>query len=632
MGLFPVILSYTLAFFFCLRRGLDRRGSFLAATVICGTAVVVLTEFLSLLHRLDPTALSIGWWLVVVGLSRLVLVSPKVRSHHTKRFSISLTAKIFLAGLVLIFTVLAILAVGFAPNTWDAMTYHLARVEHWAQNKSIAYYPTHILRQATYPPWAEWALLQLRILSGGDHFYGLLQWLAMVVSTVGVSLIARWLGAGMTGQCLAGLLSACLPMGILQAASTQNDYVLTMWLVVFVYFLLNFIRGAKNPSLLLASLSLGLAFLTKGYAYLYCAPFLVLYLLTGPSKSWLHRMKMLLVLIGIALMINAGYFYRNEQAFGHLIWAQEQLVAASLSVNVWLANILRNTALHLGTIYAPYNEWLTGRLQDFAYLLHIDLNPTQGSWSTEKFVVPGFIFNEDYAGNLASVLLFIFTLICAGIKFGQGRGGLQWTYAGAVGSMFLLLCLVMRFQVFNSRFHLAVFVLGAAWTAFVLEKIFSSKWLLGLGLLVLVFAVPWFLYNETRPLFLVLRTPAHMRIAEYFRKDPSWIQPMAGLSGPLNALGCGDIGLITGEDSKEYLLWATMRWFKLSLSRIEHVDVSNQSRHLDYPLGTFNPCAIVLLNAKRDPTLVLPSGIYNRVWGMEDQEGNIPYSLYRKIQ
>ena len=611
-----------------LRRGFDRREAILAALIVGGTIVVALTEFLSVIQGVDATALSIGWWISAVVVTLFLVILPKICFNPSKHESIGLTAKIFMAGIAAIFVLSVVLAVGTSANTWDAMTYHLSRVEHWVQNKTIAYYPTHIVRQDAYPPWAEWGILHLRLLSGGDYFSGILQCVSMIASTIGVSLIARWLGAGLTGQSLAALLSACLPMGILQATSTQNDYVVTMWLVSFVYFLLNSMYRRQNLSIFLAALSLGLAFLTKGYAYLYATPFLIWWTFANTSKSWSYRGWVIFLIVGIALLLNEGYFYRNGHAFGRILWANEQLVNGKVSLSIWLANLLRNALLHVSSIYVPYNEWLTGKLQDLAVFLHIDLNPAQGTFGTQKFELTTLMFNEDYAGNFLSVLIFIFILIMACIKFFQGQKGLQWAYAGAVGGMFLLLCLLLRFQIFNSRFHLAVFVLGSAWTAFVIEKILSKQWVVVVGLLVLVAATPWFVFNHNKSLFQVFDTDGNKRIKGYFSTYPSWVEPVAGLSSRLSALGCRDIGLITNEDSKEYLLWMTLHWYKSPPARIEHVDVSNVTGALTYPLGKFNPCAVALLSVERPTMIVLPSGIYGRVWFSEGQQGDGISALY----
>lgn len=56
------------------------------------------------------------------------------------------------------------------------------------------------------PPWAEYAMLTLLALSGGNWLDNLVQWFAMVGSVIGVSLIAKLLGANSRCQLLAGLM------------------------------------------------------------------------------------------------------------------------------------------------------------------------------------------------------------------------------------------------------------------------------------------------------------------------------------------------------------------------------------------------------------------------------------------
>ena len=50
---------------------------------------------------------------------------------------------------------LGIVALTAPPNTWDSMTYHMPRVEHWIENRNVEPYPTHILRQLSLGPGAE---------------------------------------------------------------------------------------------------------------------------------------------------------------------------------------------------------------------------------------------------------------------------------------------------------------------------------------------------------------------------------------------------------------------------------------------------------------------------------------------
>src|SRR5262249_2538151 len=123
-----------------------------------------------------------------------------------------------LAGVVIIAATTGFIALVAPPNTWDSLTYHMSRVMHWAQNRSVSHYPTHIQRQLHHTPWAEFAILHLQLLSGNDRFANTVQWFAMLGSVTGVSLIAKQVGADARGQIFSAVIAATIPMGILQAS------------------------------------------------------------------------------------------------------------------------------------------------------------------------------------------------------------------------------------------------------------------------------------------------------------------------------------------------------------------------------------------------------------------------------
>lgn len=51
--------------------------------------------------------------------------------------------EVWIAVLVALAGMLALFAV---PTTGDSMTYHLARVAHWVQDHTVAFYPTQFVR------------------------------------------------------------------------------------------------------------------------------------------------------------------------------------------------------------------------------------------------------------------------------------------------------------------------------------------------------------------------------------------------------------------------------------------------------------------------------------------------------
>src|SRR5262249_49079834 len=183
------------------------------------------------------------------------------------------------------------MAVAAVPTTRDSMTYHLARVAHWAQNRSVAWYPAHVLRQLHPPPWAEFAVLHLFVLAGGDRLANLVPWISIVGSVIATSLVARPLGAPPRGQILAAFVCATIPMGVLQASTTQNDYAASLWLVCLVHFLLALDSCPGVLASAGAGASLGLALSTKGTAYVFAVPFLVSFAAAGRARPGAPKLR-----------------------------------------------------------------------------------------------------------------------------------------------------------------------------------------------------------------------------------------------------------------------------------------------------------------------------------------------------
>ncbi len=133
----------------------------------------------------------------------------------------------------------AVLAISSSPNNFDSQTYHLPRIEHWVQNATVAVFPTDIHRQVDIGPGSEYLLTHLRLLSGGDGAYNLLQFLAAVGATLAASRIAAQLGGGPVAQLATVFLLATTPEVLLQASSTQVDLVAAAWVACLATIVLD---------------------------------------------------------------------------------------------------------------------------------------------------------------------------------------------------------------------------------------------------------------------------------------------------------------------------------------------------------------------------------------------------------
>ena len=159
-------------------------GLFVGAAAF-GAALTLITEALSLGHRLTPVWLGAGWALAAAARARGPSAGRGARRTARSRGRCRcLEATTWALGAILAVTgAIALLA---PPNTWDSMTYHMPRVAHWSQAGSVAHYPTHILRQLWLGPWARSSRsLHLYLLTGGDRLANLVQWLAFAGCVAG---------------------------------------------------------------------------------------------------------------------------------------------------------------------------------------------------------------------------------------------------------------------------------------------------------------------------------------------------------------------------------------------------------------------------------------------------------------
>src|SRR6185503_14354490 len=106
---------------------------------------------------------------------------------------------------------------------------HLVRVQNWIEQGSLRPFAAHDTRQLFMPSWPEYLMVQLQLLSGGDRFANLVQWIGFAGAMGGAALFARALGGGLRAAVIAAGLVATLPMAVAQASGTQTDLVAACW-------------------------------------------------------------------------------------------------------------------------------------------------------------------------------------------------------------------------------------------------------------------------------------------------------------------------------------------------------------------------------------------------------------------
>jgi dolichyl-phosphate-mannose-protein mannosyltransferase len=596
------------------------REAFLATAVTLGVAVTFITESLSLLKVLAPVPVLLAW----CGMAGLCAVLFRERLRRLRFQALQPALGGVAGGITAIGTaaflgVTLLIAVIAPPNTWDSMTYHMPRVMHWIQFGTVAFHPTSVSRELWPYPFAEYGILHLQLLSGGDRFANLVQWGSSLTSAVGGSLIARYFVSGAAVQWLTALAAVTIPMGIMQATSTQNDYVTAGWLVCMVYYLLRLSsdRGAWMWPAVGAGLSLGLGALTKPTIAFFAVPFLVWTML---RKQGLRQMGAVVracaVICLLSLVICCGHLIRIsdfDYEADYIAHANQEL-----SARVMVSTLLRSVTLHMGTNWPGVNEAVTNVVVALHRPLGLDVvDPL--STQTPKYVeysVRRPYIHEDHAGNPWHLLLFTLTFLWAAWQArrgGPGRDALFYCLCVVAGAC--LVCLIGRWSPWNSRFHLPLFVVSTPVIAQFLAGIWKSR-LAAIAAVLLAFSsVPHLLDNHSRPLrggrSILELDREHVMFNNRSRLRVDYA---AGLEY-LNAIGCTDIGLALRGEEWEYPLWPMAARRSDEPPVLRHVRFHPESvKYAAEPLES--PCALIA--SPRESPVVDVSGVrFRRVWESE---------------
>ncbi len=633
------------------------RSSLLSAALVMGVLVTLLTEILSAFKLVGLIGVAGAWGLVSLALGFIYFPLSKKRSTaklpHLSQ-AINLVSKkpltvLLISGVSFIIAAVGLTAIVAPPNTWDSMTYHMSRVVHWIQNHSVAHYPTYYLPQLFHPPLAEFAILHLQILSGGDRFANLVQWFSMVGSIVGVSLIAKQLGADWRGQVFAAVVCATIPMVILQGSSTQNDLAVAFWLVCFAHYVLLVVQSGINLPLVLGlAASLGLAILTKTSAYFWAFPFCVWLLIWGLKNLRQQVGKPILLVALVVVALNFSHYQRNFELFGTLLGAQadyqQEYKIDVISLQTFVSNIIRNLALHLDIVRNLGLQSIltptTGMAEKMIRLIHaglgVDVGDPRTTWPPNSFTVPGLSFDENTAGNPVH-----FFLICLSALIFMARKSLRAQkylalYLISLLGGFLLFCLLLKWQPYQTRHHLSLFVLISPFVGTVMSYSINKKVLYYVAIFILIASMPWVFNNKFRPLTGSESIFRLSRIEQYFVNRPWLKEPYTGATQFFQSAGCSKVGLSLEEVPFtstsvpwEYPFWVLSNENGKPVTQFKHINIKNASaaKSSVYPHANFTPCAIIAFEPEKSrlrqrQELVIPQGTYLRKWSA------VPLTVY----
>ncbi len=454
--------------------------------------------------------------------------------------------------------ILILTAFVYPPNTYDSMTYHMARVAHWIQQESIDYYPTRIIRQNVMGPGAEYLILFFQVLTGTDYLANGVQLLSFGVMIIALCYVLRVFRVPQRLSPFIVAICISAPMAVMQATSTQNDLVNSLITIAILIACIRLMAGQINRlrtgDFLLIGTCLSAGFLVKPISLIVVAPFLGLSLLlqlkplTGSRKLiWKNIGGFAIVCLAIAIIAGPDI----------------------------MRKISHNVSRH--EVYPLFSQWDKERILNPVSLLGQNTpfpNETKDlfEWLGYKgklMTKAVFFTHEDFIGNPAQVLcILILTLLTISfspfvIKRPKQYGfllilslapALSWCVFGFIVKnqpwitrLQLPLIFLLPFS-----FLFLVRIAGLSRLSMRLLKLF----VIAMSIFSLAYGTYAAAYNKSRPLRLQFfwgEFPS--RFEGYYKsEDYDFFLEVA------DKLQCRRIGLLTGGDTMDYpLTWRAMK-------------------------------------------------------------------------
>ncbi|HEX5598529.1 MAG TPA: hypothetical protein VFX61_21300 [Micromonosporaceae bacterium] len=495
---FPLVLFPPIGFL-VLTSALRSRGAVagpfrlaaVRAALVTGAYAVLTVELLGVLGSLTAPAIGLAWVVFLAaagtwawrrrrsttdatGLTPLTAARETATGFWRTASRGERLAAGTIGGLLLLELLVALLA---EPNNFDSQTYHLPRVERWAAQGDLAFWPTVIHRQVTIPPGAEYLLLHLRLLTGGDLLYNLVQWAAGVGCLLIVSRIVAQLGGSRRAQLLAAFVLATTPMVTLQATSTQTDLVVAAWVACVATLALDGLTRRATPGAVLAlGVGTGLTAVTKTSGLLGVGPLLVLWgiaqlrlALAGPDRRRTGALRVVgasFAVLAVALVVVGPFLARITAEFGHPLGPprlRESIPMQQHEPGSILINALRIGHTALDTPVRPLRDAGAAAVIGLADLLGVDPQNRDITFGTTTFPVRSWYPDEDrvafpIAGGLA-LTAGLLALARPGRLAPQQPGAVRG-YTAAVGAALLLYCAMVKWQPWGNRLILFALVLA----------------------------------------------------------------------------------------------------------------------------------------------------------------------------
>lgn len=225
--------------------------SIVAAWLFITLYTWLIMELFSVFKLLNTVAALAAWCvlcvLLVIYIRRNRLIYSTVEYCKTEQKMIDLW-KENKANLICMFifcTVICLLAAMRSQNLNDNLYHRLSKIMHWMQNGQVGYFTAIVPGEINFTKLVEYMNAQVYLLKGPDRLVNLVQMGAYLCSGCCIFGISRKIGASHKFALLAAWIFFLTPMIIIEMFTAQTDVPAGLYLLAFVYILLDYIHADK---------------------------------------------------------------------------------------------------------------------------------------------------------------------------------------------------------------------------------------------------------------------------------------------------------------------------------------------------------------------------------------------------
>lgn len=572
--------------------------------LILGFSLFVLfsTELLSFFDSIYFETI-ITLWVIFFGL--LIIIKRKfIEINYDLIFKIKSfhnVEKICLYFISLIFCITFLISIIYPPNTPDSMSYHMPRVMQWIQNQEVDFYPTSVTRQLYMSPLSGYFIMHLYLIIGNDLAVNLVQWFAMLISVITTFFIVKLYTKNILPNLIAMLFCSTIPMGILQSTSTQIDYVVSMWLIIMIFFLFKYKFEQKFIYITGFGISLSLAILTKQTSFIFAFPFCIYFLFVCLKNKRQDFIKLFIIPI-IILLVNYNHIKRNYETFGSLIGINEHsspVLNEKMNLKNFSSNVVRNLSLNFTLPNSNFNENLRKTVRNFHEIIGQDINSSETTFNKNDYFVY-FSLYETRASNTLHFILILFFILLFFVK--NKKFFFLKSYLFSLISGFLLFAIILKWQPWGNRLLLPFFVTSSPLIGIYLDRLNNFKLNLIIMFFLSIYSLPYVFSNDLRPLIVKITNHDHKikfekpyflinkREKLYFTYNLKMYENYEYIKKISKKIKCKNFGIISKENTWEYPYWKMLKEINANID-LKHLNVNNPSKK--FKKNNSIPCFVV---------------------------------------